>query len=191
MERFDEALIERKRGVELDPLAPSINMRFGYTLYLMRRYPEAIEQYRKTLELDPNGPLIHERLGNAYEQKGMLEQAIGEWSAAFALAKNDELATMLERTFKEFGFNAAVRAVARERLAQLNEKARRGEYVPAMHFARLYVRLGEREQAFVWLEKTAEERNALAFEIKLDPAFDSLRDDPRFTDIIRRTGLAP
>ena len=149
MGRFDEALVERKRGVELDPLAPSCNMRFGDTLYFMRRYPEAIEQYRKTLELDPNYPLIHERLGNAYEQQGMFEQAIGEWSAAFALAKNDELATMLERTYKESGFNAAVRTVARERLAQLNEKARRGEYIPAMHFTRLFVRLGERDQAFV------------------------------------------
>lgn len=189
MGRFDEALIERKRGLEIDPLAPSFNLRFGDTLYHMRRYAEAIEQYRKTLELDPNSPLVHERLGNAYEQQGMFEQAIGEWSAAFALAKNNELATMLERTFKESGFNVAVRAVARKRLEQINEKTRRGEYVPARDFARLYVRLGEREQAFVWLEKAAEERNALAFEIKLNPDFDSLRTDPRFQNLLRRVGL--
>jgi serine/threonine protein kinase/Tfp pilus assembly protein PilF len=188
MGRFDEALIERKRGIELDPLASSINVRLGDTLYFMRRYVEAIEQYRKTLELDPNSPLVHERLGNAYEQQGMSEQAIGEWSAAFALAKNDDLATMLERTFRESGFSGAVRAVARKKLEQLNEKARRGEYVPAMYFARLCVRLGDRDQAFVWLGKAAEERNALTLEIKLDPAFDSLRSDPRFPDVLRRVG---
>jgi len=122
MGRFDEALIERKRGIELDPLAPSVNLRLGDTLYFMRRYTEAIEQYRKTLELDSTSPLIHERLGNAYEQKGMFEQAIGEWSAAFALAKNNELATMLERTFKESGFNAAVRASHEKGLSSSTRK---------------------------------------------------------------------
>ena len=60
-----------------------------------------------------------------------------------------------------------------------------------MYFARLYVRLGERDQAFVWLEKAADERNALAFEIKFDPTFDSLRDDPRFQDLLRRVGFKP
>jgi serine/threonine protein kinase/Tfp pilus assembly protein PilF len=190
MGRFDEALIERKRAIELDPLSPSFHQRLADTLYFMRRYDEAIEQYRKALELHQTNAQFHERLGNAYEQKGMFDQAIAEWrAAALARGTNEELATMLENTYKESGFNSAIRAFAQERLKQLNERARRGEYIPAMDFARLYVRLGAREQAFLWLEKASEERNTLVFSLKHDPAFDSLRNHTRFQAVLRRVGL--
>ncbi len=94
-----------------------------------------------------------------------------------------------ERTYKESGFKAAVKTLAQESLKQLNERTRRGEYIPAMDFARLFVRLGDRDQAFVCLEKAGEERNGLVFYLKHDPAFDSLRDDPRFEAVLRRVGL--
>jgi serine/threonine protein kinase len=188
MERFDEGLSERKRALELDPLSPNINMRLGDTLYQMQRFEEAIDQYQKSLELDPGSIMTRNRLGDAYERKGMHQQAIAEWSSALKLSRNNDLAAVLEQTFKEAGFDAAVRVAARKRLELLTEKMRRGEYTPARDIARLYMRVGNREQAFVWLEKAVEERNALAFEIKRDPIFESLRADPRFADILRRIG---
>ncbi|MEO7672733.1 MAG: protein kinase [Pyrinomonadaceae bacterium] len=189
LERFYEALAERKRAIELDPFAPSHYSRLADTYYRMRRYDEAIEQYRKALEFEAGSIMAHDRLGNAYEQKGMLEQAIAEWSAALTLSKNGELAATLERTFREAGFDAAVRAVARVRLAKLNEKMRRGEYTPARDVARLYMRLGDHDQTLEWLEKAADELNGLAPEIKFDPVFVKLSDDPRFQEVLRRVGL--
>lgn len=187
--RIDEALAERKRAVELDPLSASINMRFAQTLYFMRRYTEAIEQLRKTIDLDPDNPIAHEWLGNIYEQTGMPDQAIAEWSTALTLSKNDELAEILKREFKKAGFKTAVRSVARKRLDLLNARMQRGDYIPAMRFARLYAQLGEREQTFSWLEKAAVEMSSPTVDILYDPLFDNLRDDPRFAEVIRRIGL--
>ena len=60
-----------------------------------------------------------------------------------------------------------------------------------MDFVRLHVRLGDKEQAFAWLEKAYEERTRLIFAIKVDPLFDDLRSDSRFQDLLRRVGLSP
>ena len=129
--------------------------------YRTRQYDRAIEQYQKTLELDPNDAFTHELLGDTYEQKGMQKEAVAEWSRALRLNGDNESATMLERTFAASGFNAAVRALWQKKLERFNEKAKRGEYVPAMNYALAYIRLADKEQAFAWLAKAEQERNGL------------------------------
>ena len=84
----------------------------------------------------------------------------------------------------------AVRALAQQRLEKLNEKTKRGEYVPAFEYVTAYTRLGDKEQAFAWLDKAVQERNGMALEIKVNPIYDKLRDDPRFQDLLRRVGLS-
>ncbi len=66
---------------------------------------------------------------------------------------------------------------------------KRGEYVPAIEYVTAYIRLGDKEQAFAWLDKAVQERNGAAFDLKVNPSYDKLRDDPRFADLVRRTGL--
>ena len=187
--RFDEALAHAKRAQELDPLSSGITRRFGLALFHVRRYDEAIRQYLRAIELDPGYALAHEDLGETYEQKKMYAEAVAAWRRAMTLSGDEELAATLERTYRESGFDGAVKAVSRKRLEQLGEKARRGGYVPAVEFARLYVRLGDREQAFAWLEKAYGERTRLIFHIKVDPLFDGLRADPRFVGLLRRLNL--
>lgn len=187
--RFDEAIAQSKRAQELDPLSPGISRRFGLTLFNARRYDEAIQQFLKAIELNPSYARAHEDLGDAYEQKKMYAEAVAAWQRSMTLSRNDELAATLERAYKESGYEAAVRATSRKRLEQLDEKARRGEFVPAMDFVRLHVRLGDKEQAFAWLEKAYEERTRLIFTIKVDPLFDGLRADARFADLLRRLNL--
>ncbi|MGI8733332.1 MAG: TPR end-of-group domain-containing protein, partial [Pyrinomonadaceae bacterium] len=87
------------------------------------------------------------------------------------------------------GFEAAVRALAQQRLEKLNERMKRGEYVPAMEYVTNYLRLGDKEQAFAWLDKAVQERNSFALAIKVNPIYDQLRSDPRFADLVRRVGL--
>ena len=187
--RLEEALAERKHAVELDPLSASINLRLAVTLFHLRRYPESIAQYQKTLELDPNSAWIHERLGDAYEESGMPDQAIEEWSNALTLAQEGDLATMLKEEYRVSGFEKAVRLVARKRIERMQRRLERGDYIPAMRFAQLFMRLGDREQTFSWLAKSADEMNAFTVDILQHPIFDEIRDDPQYHQVVRRIGL--
>jgi len=187
--RFEESLAQIKKVLELEPLSVRYNYVLASLFYHTREYDRAIEQCRKTLELDPNNAFIHEFLGDSYEQKGMQKEAIAEWSKALTLTGDNDLAIILQRTSAASGFNAAVRALWQKKLERLNEKVKRGEYVPAMDYALAYTRLADKEQAFAWLAKAEQERNGLIFEVKLDPIYESLSDDPRFQDLLRRVGL--
>jgi len=183
--RNDEALSEVERALALDPLSPRFGFTSGWLRFFMRQYDTSIEQYRKTLELDPNLPFAHKGLGDAYERKGMRKEAIAEWVNALTLTGQNEEASLLQQTYATSGFEAAIRKSAEKELEGLNAKVARGEYVPAAEFVRIYVRLGENEQAFAWLGKAVQERNRLAWEFKVNPLFDPLRSDPRFEALVR------
>jgi serine/threonine protein kinase/tetratricopeptide (TPR) repeat protein len=183
--RNEEGLAQEQRAVELEPLSLRINNGWARQLFLMRQYDRAIDQFRKTLELDPNYPPAHEWLGYAYEQKGMQKEAVAEWGKALSLSGAGEQASSLERTYAVSGFEMAVRALAQQRLEKLNEKTKRGEYVPAFEYVTAYTRLGDKEQALAWLDEAVQQRNQFAFDLKVNPIYDKLRDDPRFQDIVR------
>ena len=187
--RLEEAYAERKRAVELDPLSPSINFRLAVTLFHLKRYSESIAQYRATLELDPTSSWIHERLGDAYEQNGMPDPAIAEWSNALTLLKENDLAAMLKEEYRVSGFDKAVRLISRKRLERMHASLDRGDYIPAMRFAQLYMRLGNRDQTLFWLGKSADEINAFTVDILHHPIFDGIRSEPRFLEVVRRIGL--
>lgn len=116
----------------------------------------------------------------------MATEAVNQWSKALTLSGEAEDAAILEQTYAASGFDAAVRALAQKQLQQLNEKTRRGEYVPAFHYLMTYVRLGDNEQVFRWLAKTVEEGNWFAFQVKVNPLFDGLRGDPRFQVLVQK-----
>ena len=185
--RNDEALSEVERALALDPLSPRFGFTSGKLRFFMRQYDTAIEQYRKTLELDPNLPFAHESLGDAYEKKGMQKEAIAEWVNALTLTGEKEEAAMLQQTYATSGFDAAVRKSAEKKLEGLNAKIARGEYVPAAEFVKICIRSGDKEQAFVWLAKAVQERNRLAWELKINPLFDPLRSDPRFEALVAKS----
>jgi hypothetical protein len=107
-------------------------------------------------------------------------------SNALTLTGENEEASLLQQTYATSGFEAAIRKSAEKELEGLNAKVARGEYVPAAEFVRIYVQLGENEQAFAWLGKAVQERNRLAWEFKVNPLFDPLRSDPRFEALIQQ-----
>src|SRR5438874_2342992 len=187
--RNEDALAEVRRAVDLDPLSPRFGFSSARLFFFVRQYDAALDQCRKTLELDPGSGSAHELLGDAYEKKRMQKEAIAEWSKALHLSGADEDASLLERTYAKSGFDGAVRALAQKRLERLKEKTARGEYVAAAEYVTAYVRLGDKDQAFTWLAKAVEERNRLAFEIKVNPVLDPLRSDPRFKEILANLAL--
>ena len=181
--RFDQAIAEGKRAIELDPLSPVINTDLGYTLINARRYDEAIVQLRKTLEIDPTFYYAHYSLGMALQLKGDLPNAIAEYTKAQRLTDNNLLARVLLAVTKAQSGdkNAAV-----QMLAELEELSQ-NRYVSAYSRALLYLSLKNPEEAIRWLEKgiTDHEGRPLTW-IKVDPLLDPLRGDPRFEALVQK-----
>ncbi len=183
--RFDEALVEMNRASELNPLSPALNLALGYRFYYAHQYSEALEQIQKTLAMDAKFVPAHVYLGRAYEQKGTYPEAIAEMRKALELSEGDtnELAAL--------GHAYAVAHQAGEAkkiLDQLKERSQQ-TYVQPSLIALIHVGLGDKNQAFDWLQKAYEDRSAGLLYLKVDPAFDSVRSDPRFIDLLRRVGL--
>ncbi|HKZ03346.1 MAG TPA: hypothetical protein VJ180_13965 [Pyrinomonadaceae bacterium] len=152
-----------------------------------RKYDQAIEQFIKTLELDANYARTHEWLADTYELKGMQKETVAAWSAALSATHEEELARILEKAYVSSGFDAAKHALWQKKLEKLHQRAAR-EYVLPMDFAEAYFRLGQTEQALMWLEKACEERSGDVLVVKVDPFFESLRSHPRFDEIVRCLG---
>ncbi len=167
----------------------SSTLNWDWLFYYDRDYDQAIEQFQKTLELDQNFPTAHNFLPAAYEQKGMYSEAIAEFKKAIPLTMGSEGTLSkagLGHVYAVTGKKSEARTLVEE-LKQLSAQ----EYVPATSIALIYAGLGEKDQAFVWLDKGYEQRAFQMQWIKLDPRWDSLRSDPRFTDLMRRVGFLP
>ena len=183
--RFDEALAENRRAQELDPLSIPINMTLGWVLLNARQYDQSAEQLRKTLEMDQNFALAHHRLGLVYEQQGKYAEAVDEFKQVVNLLPGKPLGiAALAHAYALSG----KRAEAQKALAQLQELSRQ-RFVSPTFIALIYVALGDKEQAFAWLEKAHNENDANLARLKVDPRFDTLRSDQRFNDLVRRVGL--
>ena len=185
--RLDEAMAEIKRAQQLDPLSPIISANAG-TLYVLKGdLSPAIEEFKKVIELDPNFPIARDFLGCAYLKHGHKQEAIAE------LQKGVELSgrASQELGFLGYGYGAlGKRAEAMVVLKELEGRYARKES-PAMHLAAVYAGLGEKDQAFAWLERDFQARTGLLIFITTLPEYDNLRDDPRYTDLLRRIGLRP
>lgn len=188
--RMDEAIAEIRRAQKLDPVSLIINTDVGVVFFCARQFDQAIEQYRRALEMDPNFYHAHRLLRMVYEQKGMLEEALTEHLRESALAgKNDretrEEIAALKRAYAESGW----KGYWQKRLDELKAQSKK-KYVSPYAIAREYALLGDRDQAFTWLEKAYQDRVPELSNLKAAPAFDGLRSDPRHADLLRRIGMA-
>jgi TolB-like protein/DNA-binding winged helix-turn-helix (wHTH) protein/Flp pilus assembly protein TadD len=185
MGRLSDAIAVMHRAQELNPLSPGIAKNVGVVFYFARRYDDAIAQFHAALEMDPNFRTAYSGLAYTYLQKGM---------AAEALAACQQ---MLDRWGRDpwvlwdLGYALAVSGrhdQARQVLAELHEQAQH-TYVRPLAFAWVFIGLGEKDQAFAWLEKAHAERDPHLTLLKADPVYDTLRADPRFTALLQKIGL--
>jgi adenylate cyclase len=187
--RSEEGLAQIALAKQLDPFFPGLHLFAGRILFFLRDYDGAIAYFTTTLELQPTNAVAHEHFGDTCERKGMVHEAITQWCASLTLSGQPEQAQFLEQTFAASGFDAAVRALAQKQLQQLNERSARGEYISAWNYLTAYLRLGDKEQALVWLAKTVEEPNWFALQLKVNPVLDPLRSDSRFEKIVANLAL--
>jgi serine/threonine-protein kinase len=186
MGRHEEALREIRRAQELDPLSLIIHAVVGRALYFARRYDDAVAQCRSTVEMDPNFGVPHLFLGRAYVQQGKYEEALAEFEEFHRLSGGSAI-------LAEVGHAqvlAGRRDEARQLLKELTQDPQQGK-VAAGRIAYVYVALGDRDQAFAWLEKAYDEHSDTLVFLRVEPRYDSLRSDPRFADLLRRVGLPP
>ena len=183
--RHEEAIAEGARARELDPTSLITNAREGMALYFARRYDEAKEGLLKTLELDPNFWVAHHFLGHVYLEKKNYPEAIAEFTKARDFSRGNSAAiSMIGYASARAGDAAKARAILDELKSQSAH-----QYIPPYNIAVVYLGLGERDEAFAWLEKANEEHDALVSFLKIFPQWDSVRSDPRFAAILKRIGL--
>ncbi len=182
--RTEEALAWAQRGRELDPLTVS-GANIGWILFQSHRYDEAIHEMRSALAVEPDDAGILMYLGFALVANNRSADAIPILEKAASISNGSPAATgVLIRAYA----HAGRRGDALRLLAEL-QKRRKAGYVPAAAFVNAYLGLGENEQAFTWLEQAYKEQSNIVLFLKVHPFFDPIRSDPRFADLVRRTGL--
>jgi serine/threonine-protein kinase len=183
--RSGEANSEMKIAQELDPRSLIINANLSWVCYLGGKDDEAIAQAQKTVALDSSFAVAHGNLGQAYLAKGEYEKALGELKQALTLSGN-------ETSFKAELANAyAVAGKKTEALAILHELTELSahQYVSPYNMALIHTGLGDKDQAFQWLDKAYDERSVRLINIAVHPRFASLRSDPRFAELVKKIGL--
>ena len=184
MDRLNESMAESKRSLELNPFDTMLIACVGWHCPYSRQYDQTVEYCLKALAIDPTTTWAHLNLGWTFEQKSMFKEAIAEFKNAVS-----GWDTVLANAALGHGFAVSGdRRQAEEILAKPKERSKKGN-VSAYDIAVVHQGLGDKDQAFEWLEKAYAERSGFLIHVKWDPRFASLHSDPRFQDLIRRIGL--
>lgn len=186
--RLGEAIPQLRRAQELDPVSPLTNGALGFMLTMARQSDEAVKYCRRALELDPSVISGHYNLGQALLQKGQFDEAIAEFLAMPDSQRLDSLQSLA------YAYAAAGRKADAERalaeLVRLHELGteRERQIVTPYNIALVYGALGDRDDAFLWIEK--QRLNPISISaLKYDSQLDVLRADPRFGAFLRRHNL--
>jgi len=183
--RVDESIAASNRARELDPFSLSVSAQRGFLLENARRYTEAIEQLRGVIAMDPNHYQAYWILGHTYAANQQFDEAVAAAEKAVELSERTPGALgILGLAYGLAGRKADANKVLNE-LLKLNES----RYVTPAALVNVYIGLGDKDQAFAWLEKAYEERSNYIAYLKVFPIVDPLRSDPRFADLVRRVGL--
>jgi len=185
-DRKEQAIAMGKQGVELEPVSPEANTLLGMHLYLDRQYAPSIQQLRSTVDLGPDNWFALMWLGVAYEQSGDLTHAVEELQKSSKIVENE-----IPWPLAELGHTYARMGKTTDAERILNDLTRwsKRSYVAPYYFSIVYAGLGRNDQAFAWLERAYADRSMVLTNLKVDPDFDLLHSDPRYSDLLGRMGL--
>jgi serine/threonine-protein kinase len=185
--RASDGIREKSDALALDPLSVVIRTDLGRMFYFAGDYDQAIREYLSALDLDPSFGSAHLWLANAYEQKGMFEQALSELRIGTSLYQGRSYA--LARLAYGFAI-AGKRGEAAPLLEQLKVLSKR-TYVSAYDIALVHLGLRDFDEALLWLRRALEERSLWLGYLNIEPQLDPLRADARFSELVRQVGLQP
>jgi TolB-like protein/DNA-binding winged helix-turn-helix (wHTH) protein/Flp pilus assembly protein TadD len=179
----ERAIAEVKVARELDPLSLPLLSTLGRMYREAHRYDAAVQQCKQTLVLDPNFSMGHWCLGQAYLAKRQFAEATSELRRANQLGTTPLVVCDLGCAYAASGKKMEARAILNslEKKSQFN-------YVSPYLIASIYSSLGEKDEAFKWLEKAYDGRDGISY-LVADPMMDPLRSDPRYQPLVKRLHL--
>ena len=182
--RIDDALVELQRAEELDPLSVAISSDRGKILFFGRRYDEAIAQLRKTLEMDPASGYASSWLLRSYAQKGMRTEAESALEdLRRTTGENPDYWVIRTMVHQKTGGRKEVRQIS-IKLDQPAFTSNPGRML------QMQIALGQKDEAFRWMEKCYSTRCTMMTSLKVSPDYDQLRGDPRFVEYLDRVRLS-
>ena len=183
--RDNEAIAEIKTAIDLEPASGLNHSIYGEILFFARRYDDAIRELERTAEMDPEFYFAYRWLSYSYRLKGSDDQAFESFVKAQILAgeEPDEI-----NLWKTIYAKSGWRGISGRQLekAKADEKKGNPNYNQLAFFS---IELGQRDEAFAYLEKAIVQRPMAMIMLNANPRYDSLRADPRFDDLIKRVGL--
>ncbi len=180
----DEAIREMKLAESADPLNLYLKHLVAVIYANARQYDKAIEQCRYAITLNPTQPDFQGGLVVSLTHKGMYQEALAETQKFLEMTKTPpESSLRLAWVYAMAGRREEAIKILNEHRKQPEEKQQ------LVTIAEIYAALGDKDQAIFWLEKSIPLRKLGLRWLKVDPAFDKIRDDPRFDELLGRVGL--
>jgi TolB-like protein/tetratricopeptide (TPR) repeat protein len=185
MGRAEEGLAEMRKAEELDPLSPVVYLSQGGAYLQLRRHDEAIQQAKKSLEIDPHFARGFELLAIARMLSGAYSEAIQDAERAVVVSDSSvEYLAWLGAAYAMAG-----RKPEAENILNRVQQVSKQQFVSPTIYGVLYSALGEKDQAFLWLNRAFDSHDPALEYLKVDPTFDPLRGDPRFTELVKKMGF--
>lgn len=184
--RFDEATAEMDMARVLDPSSLTINVARGRLYYFSRQYDLAIEHWQRLIASEPNDFTLYFSLIGPYEQKQMYAEVTEAYLKFLSLTGRfpEDGSVKAREAFRRDNW----RGFNRQILATVQEIAKT-QPVRCSIFATLHTRLGQKDEAFKWLNKCIDQREPSILQLKVEPTYDPLRSDSRFPTLLNRIGL--
>jgi eukaryotic-like serine/threonine-protein kinase len=186
--RTEEALAEMEKSRRLDPGNLALTITTADYLKKAGNLREAGDLYRAAMEAEPSDPRALFGLAEILRRQGDVTGAIDALRKAYELSDEVDGVRALAAARTEKDYEKAQVAVARVRLADLEALAKE-RYVSPLELARLEAEVGEREKAFAHLEAAFVERSSGLVLLKVDTAWDRIRDDVRFAALVKKVGI--
>jgi len=185
--REQEAVSEANRAYQLDPLTPMTTETVGEVLLITRQYDQAIQVCKRVASDNPAFAISHRCLAYAYWGKRMFPQAIEEFRTFGQLSgekREVDFASAMGEGFQSAGWKGAL-----TKAIEMRKSHRKAGYSSAYEIATLYSDLGQKDEAFKWLNTAYQERDRYLLDLKTDFLLDPLRGDPRFAELVSKVGL--
>jgi serine/threonine protein kinase/Tfp pilus assembly protein PilF len=186
--KMPEVFDQLHRAIELDPLNMNALDNLAEAYLYTRQFDQSIAEGKKIVEIDPNFANVHSHLALAYLFSGKYDLWLGEWEKTAHLNGDPPLdMAVLYAAKDQFRRSGGLAAV--KQMAKVQEEQSRSAYVDPAVIAANFAIAGDKDSTFAWLEKAASEKSSFLAYLQVDPSFDRVRSDPRFTALLKRMGL--